>query len=495
MFIGSMNPEILLLFPHQLFPANRLPVAQLPVVLLEENLFFTEFHFHPHKLIFHRSSMKVYAAELQPLRKVFYQENNGSDTDIRNWLPQQAGDGLQRVHYIDPADDWLERRLKKAARQHHVELTRHESPAFLNSISSCDDFFARQKKYFQADFYTWQRKSRKLLLQDDGKPLGGKWSFDADNRQKIPARHVLPDIPLMQAAPEVIAAERWVTKSFPWPYSSPAPFGYPVSRIDAQDWLKRFLNERLDNFGAYEDAMVRDESLLYHSLLSPLLNAGLLLPQDVLDQTLEAASNRAIPLNSLEGFVRQLIGWREFVRQVYARAGRQQRTKNYWGFTRKIPRSFWEGNTGLPPFDTVVQRVLRTGYCHHIERLMVLGNLMLLCEFDPDEVYRWFMELFIDAYDWVMVPNVYGMSQCADGGLMTTKPYISGSNYLMKMGNWEKGDWQSVWDGLFWRFMHVHRDFFLQNPRLGMLVGTFDKMPAERQQMHLKNADHFLSSL
>ena len=286
-----------------------------------------------------------------------------------------------------------------------------------------------------------------------------------------------------------------MNQSFPWPYSSPAPFGYPVSRADAQDWLQRFLNERLENFGVYEDAMLREESVLYHSVLSPLLNVGLLLPQDVLDQTLIAASNRSIPLNSLEGFVRQLIGWREFVRQVYVRAGRQQRTKNYWGFTRKIPRSFWEGTTGLHPFDTVVQRVLRTGYCHHIERLMVVGNLMLLCEFDPDEVYRWFMELFIDSYDWVMVPNVYGMSQFADGGMMTTKPYISGSNYLMKMGNWEKGDWQPVWDGLFWRFMHVHRDFFLQNPRLGMLVGTFDKMPAERQQMHLNNADRFLSSL
>jgi deoxyribodipyrimidine photolyase-related protein len=126
---------------------------------------------------------------------------------------------------------------------------------------------------------------------------------------------------------------------------------------------------------------------------------------------------------------------------------------------------------------------------------MVLGNFMLLCEFDPDEVYKWFMELFIDAYDWVMVPNVYGMSQFADGGLMSTKPYISGSNYLMKMSDYKKGEWQNVWDGLFWRFMHVHRDFFLQNPRLGMLVKSFDKMTELKQQTHLKNADFFLESL
>jgi deoxyribodipyrimidine photolyase-related protein len=207
------------------------------------------------------------------------------------------------------------------------------------------------------------------------------------------------------------------------------------------------------------------------------------------------AENHAIPLNSLEGFIRQIVGWREFIRAVYALKGREERTRNYWGFTRKIPPSFWNGTTGIAPFDSTVNKVLETGYCHHIERLMVLGNFMLLCEFDPDEVYRWFMELFIDAYDWVMVPNVYGMSQFADGGLMATKPYISGSNYLMKMSDYEKGEWQAIWDGLFWRFMHVHRDFFLQNPRLGMLVGTFDKMSTEKQELHLNHAEGFLGEM
>jgi deoxyribodipyrimidine photolyase-related protein len=139
--------------------------------------------------------------------------------------------------------------------------------------------------------------------------------------------------------------------------------------------------------------------------------------------------------------------------------------------------------------------VLRTGYCHHIERLMVLGNFMLLCEFDPDEVYRWFMELFMDAYDWVMVPNVYGMSQFADGGMMATKPYVSGSNYLMKMSNYPKGPWQNTWDALFWRFMHIHRDFFTQNPRLGMLVKSFDKMPDKKQKMVIDTANNYLASL
>jgi deoxyribodipyrimidine photolyase-related protein len=180
---------------------------------------------------------------------------------------------------------------------------------------------------------------------------------------------------------------------------------------------------------------------------------------------------------------------------MYECTGVEARTKNFWGFDRKIPKSFYDGTTGIVPVDMAIKKVLKTGYCHHIERLMVLGNFMLLCEFDPDEVYRWFMELFIDAYDWVMVPNVYSMSQFADGGLMATKPYISGSNYLRKMGDYPKGDWQEIWDGLFWRFMHVHRDFFTGNPRLGMLVGSLDRMSSEKRNQHIQKAESYLNSL
>jgi deoxyribodipyrimidine photolyase-related protein len=215
----------------------------------------------------------------------------------------------------------------------------------------------------------------------------------------------------------------------------------------------------------------------------------------VVEQTLSFADENQIPINSLEGFIRQIIGWREFIHQVYQRAGSRQRTRNYWGFNRPIPPAFYTGETGIHPIDSVIKKLQRTAYNHHIERLMVLGNFFLLCEFDPDSVYRWFMEFYIDSYDWVMVPNVYGMTQFADGGLMTTKPYISGSNYLLKMGDWKKGPWQATWDGLFWRFMHVHRDFFLSNPRLGMLVKTFDKMVPEKQALHLQHAEDFLKQL
>ncbi|HVG12606.1 MAG TPA: FAD-binding domain-containing protein, partial [Flavisolibacter sp.] len=272
-------------------------------------------------------------------------------------------------------------------------------------------------------------------------------------------------------------------------------FIFPTNHTDSKSWLQAFFRTRFADFGAYEDAIVASQNILHHAVLTPMLNTGLLQPMYVVDEALLYASNHEVPLNSVEGFIRQIMGWREFMRAVYQLKGREERITNYWGFTRKIPQSFWSGTTGIQPVDSTIRKVLDTGYCHHIERLMVLGNFMLLCEFDPNEVYRWFMEMFIDAYDWVMVPNVYGMSQFADGGLMSTKPYISGSNYLMKMSDYKKGTWQAVWDGLFWRFMHTHRAFFLQNPRLGMLVGSFDKMPESKRKEHLAHAETFLQAL
>lgn len=255
------------------------------------------------------------------------------------------------------------------------------------------------------------------------------------------------------------------------------------------------MENRFHEFGDYEDAIVQNESILNHSVLTPMLNTGLLGPQKILDQALKFAQREQVPINSTEGFVRQIIGWREFIRGMYECKGGQSRTTNFWNFSRKIPDSFYDGSTGIVPIDETIKKVLKTAYCHHIERLMVLGNFMLLCAFDPKEVYRWFMELFIDAYDWVMVPNVYGMSQFADGGLFATKPYIGGSNYLKKMGDYDNGEWQATWDGLYWNFIDAHQDFFTSNPRLSMMVRLWQKMDAEKRETHLKNAAAFLEKL
>ena len=204
----------------------------------------------------------------------------------------------------------------------------------------------------------------------------------------------------------------------------------------------------------------------------------------IVNEILEFSTENNIPLNSLEGFIRQVIGWREFIRGVYASKGSMQRTKNYWNFTKTIPSSFYNGSTGIKPIDDVINTVYENAYCHHIERLMLLGNIMCLLEYDPDEVYRWFMEMFIDSYDWVMVPNVYGMSQYADGGVMSTKPYISGSNYILKMSDYKKGDWSAQWDALYWSFINNHRSFFLKNPRMSMMVRLYDKKPDDMKKMY-----------
>jgi deoxyribodipyrimidine photolyase-related protein len=393
-------------------------------------------------------------------------------------------------------DDWLYSRLEQTSKMNKLRLEISESMLFLNSANEVSKFFADRSQFRQTAFYINQRRQWGYLLTKDGDPKGGKWTFDAENRQKYPAGREVPAFEFPDETDYYKEAREYIGKNFPDnPGFLDPEIRYPITTGETLQWLDGFLHERFESFGLYQDAMLKNGSNLYHSLISPMLNVGLITPGDLLGRITEHGTSQGIPLNSLEGYLRQVLGWREFLRGVYHAKGRYQRTLNYWGFQRKIPASFWEGNTGIEPVDLTIRKVLRTGYAHHIERLMVLGNFMLLCEFDPDEVYQWFMELFIDGYDWVMVPNVYGMSQYADGGLMSTKPYISSSNYLRKMSDFDPGPWQEIWDALFWRFMHVHRNRLNLNPRLRMLIGSFDRMKEEKKAKHMETAERYLSSL
>lgn len=488
---------VALVFPHQLFKKNPAFEPGRPVYLVEENLFFRQYDFHKQKLILHRAGMKFYEDHLkQEGLKVHYIETGSPEQDIRILVKKLALTHFSQIHIADPADNWLLKRLRQSCESNEMELVIHPSPSFLNTAMGESEFFDQKKSYLQAGFYIGQRKSRKILLANDGSPVGGKWSLDAENRLKYPKKEKPPRLDYPEDDACIREAKKYVEQHFPNnPGLAEGLHLFVSNYTDAEHQLNDFLKHRFEKFGDYEDAIVSKEPVLHHSVLSPLLNSGLLELQQVLDAVMSYAEKHKIPLNSLEGFIRQLIGWREFMRLIYEREGSKQRTMNFWNFKRKIPPSFYNGTTGILPVDITIRKILKTGYCHHIERLMVLGNFMLLCEMDPDEVYRWFMELFIDAYDWVMVPNIYGMSQFADGGMITTKPYISGSNYLMKMSDYEKGEWQGIWDGLFWRFMHVHRTFFLSNPRLGMLVGSFDRMAEEKKKLHLDNAEKYLASL
>jgi len=491
--------ECAVIFPHQLH-YNILDFNKIKTVYLVENkLYFTQYNFHKVKLVFHRASMQKFKNHLEIKGfEVRYIEFHEKEASVKG-LFKEIQNEFQSVQYIKTDDDWLEKQIISSSNEYNLHLHPLKNPNFLNSTDQFNSYFDGRKRYFQTDFYSHQRKQRNILMED-GKPLGGKLTFDSENRKPYPKNHIPPKPNLNFRDNYVVEAENYIEKNFSSNIGSLEYFKfsnefYPTDPNQSIAAWEDFKLNRFKLFGDFEDAFTQnsDDLFTYHSILTPQLNVGLVSPETLIND----AHLSDVPINSKEGFIRQIMGWREFMRAVYIREGGNQRGSNFWGFKRAIPDSFYNGTTGIKPVDLVIKKVLKTGYCHHIERLMILGNFFLLCEFHPNEVYRWFMELFIDAYDWVMVPNIYGMSQFADGGLITTKPYISGSNYIIKMSDYKKqnDEWEQIWDALYWRFINLHRDFFQQNPRLGMMVITYDKMKDEKKEQMKKLANSFLQRL
>lgn len=491
------NKKIFLLFPHHLFADTTALQNADELYLVEEFLFFRQYEFHKQKLLFHRATMKYYEQFLN--QKGFttqYIDATQKESDIRILIDTLAQNQTAEIHFYDVSDFWLEKRISETCSQKGIKTIEHKSLLFLNSKSDLAEYFGNKKRYFQTDFYIQQRKKWNILLNPDGSPVGGKWTYDTENRLKYPKNKRPPKVELPEKNAFYSEAATYVSTYFSDNYGILTDeIIYPSTHKDAEWWMHQFFEHRFSDFGPYEDAIVKDGLILHHSILSPLLNVGLLQPMQVVKTALEYAQKYEVSLNSLEGFIRQIIGWREFIRGVYVYKGVEERTKNFWKFNSPLPKTFYTAKTGIVPLDFTLKKVIHTAYCHHIERLMVLGNFMLLTEMEPDSVYRWFMEMFIDAYDWVMVPNVYGMSQFADGGIMSTKPYISGSNYLIKMSDYSKGDWQQGWDGLYWNFIDKHREFFAKNPRLSMMLRLFDKMDVEKRIAHIENAEKVISDL
>lgn len=481
-----------LIFPHQLFECHPAVAPGRSIYLAEDPLIFGNdpdypVAFHKQKLVLHRASMQAYTDEL---RAAGHAVNPVPHThDYREVLPEDICD----LHLADPHDFILEKRMRKFANKRGITLHIHPSPAFLSPPEFLEEHIAGKKKPFMASFYKAQRKRMEILIDPDGGPTGGQWSFDEDNRKKVPKDHSPPAPPEAKCREHVERAIAYVAKHFPDHPGSMENFRYPVTRSDARAWLDEFIAHGFHDFGAYEDAISCRHPFLHHSVLTPALNIGLLTPREIIDAVL--TTRRKIPLNSLEGFIRQVIGWREFMHGIYRHRGVEIRTMNFFQHDRQIPKAFYEATTGIAPIDRIIRQLHDEAYCHHIERLMILGNFMLLCRFDPQAVYRWFMEFFIDAYDWVMVPNVYGMSQFADGGTFTTKPYISGSNYLLKMSDEKKGPWTEIWDALFWTFVGDHQELFMKNPRASMMARNWQGFSSEKQQSLRDRADEFIKGL
>ena len=485
---------MLVLFGNQLFAEKHLPPPSAgPVFMAEDIGLCTYVRHHQQKIVLFLSAMRAYRDELRDAGyDVHYLELDPSDQRPYEAKLQTAltAAGASEIVHFEIEDKPMEQRLLGFAATNGIERRELPSPMFTCSRAAFRDSIARRSRILMHDFYVEQRRRLQLLVDGQGNPAGGQWSYDAENRKKLPANVSPPPIQWPGRTPHVDDVVRIVEEAFADHPGNAREFCWPSTRQQSLAWLDAFIGERLESFGPYEDAISQRSDTVFHSLLSPALNLGLITPDDVLERLLPVADK--MPLPSVEGFVRQLIGWREFVRGIYREFGEQQESSNFWSHERALTVTWYEGRTGIPPLDDTIRTALRLGWTHHIPRLMVAANLMTLSEIAPQAAHRWFMEMFIDSSEWVMGPNVYGMGIFSDGGVFATKPYICGSNYLLKMSDYRKGPWCDVVDGLYWRFIDKHREFFAANPRLALMPRALDRINDSRRDSIFAAAEEFL---
>ncbi len=353
-------------------------------------------------------------------------------------------------------------------------------------------------------FYRAMRRQFGLLMEANGKPTGGQWNFDKENRKPLPKDLSLPVIP--RFPPDQITLDVMEEiKATGVGFGELTGFDLAVTHEQAQEAFEDFLSHRLARFGPYEDAMSRDHATLFHSVLSPYLNLGLLEPLELAKAAEAAYQSSKAPINSVEGFIRQIIGWREYIYWQYWRLMPSLMDENYWEANQALPVWFWTGQTEMNCLQQILSRVVEQGYAHHIERLMVLSNFSLLAGLDPQAVNDWFTSGFIDAYEWVMAPNVLGMGLNADGGLIATKPYIASANYINKMSDYcqpckydrkkRTGPTACPFNTLYWNFLIQHEATLRANPRLGRNVLGLRYLDEGERQTVVKQADEFLTTL
>ena len=483
--------HLTLVLGNQLFDPKYLrqvhPPETTTIFMREDAELCTYYKFHKHKLVLFLSAMRTYAEELRAEGyKVHYEELGSTkeklyDKSLEHFIKTHK---IKEVTHFEVEDKFFETRLSKLFSGLNVENEVLESPMFVTSREKFRVFLGAHHTPLMRTFYERQRIDLRVLVNKDNSPLKGKWSFDSDNRKPLPKKMNTPSLPKVKPSPIVEAVKSVIEESFPTHPGSVKTFWLPVDRSGAKSWLKNFLDERFSEFGPYEDALPFHSDFFFHSVLTPFLNTGLLTPLEVLESALAYAEKKEVPYASLEGFVRQIVGWRVYVRGIYQNFSEIEDVENFWGHEGKLTKVWYDGGSGVPVLDSVIDKVNRFGYAHHIERLMVVGNLMLLSGVAPAEAHRWYMEMFIDSSDWVMGPNVYGMAIYSDGGIFTTKPYICGSNYYRKMSGSSKGEWSDGVDGLYWGFINDHKDFFLKNPRTSLSVRTLERMdPTHRKEI------------
>ena len=450
---------------------------------------------HKHKLILFLSSMRKYASELKSKKFniKYYQLNKKNinltyEDKLSDFIKSK---NISKIKMFEVEDKFFEKRILTFSKENNIKISFLDSPMFLNTRNEFKKYLSKVKKPFMATYYKQQRIDKNILMDGD-KPIGEKWSFDEDNRKKIPDNFPIPPLPNFTQDTVVKDVKKTVEDFFSDHPGDVSNYWLGSSRKDALKALDLFIKEKIINFGDYEDAVKKNAPFLLHSVLSPYLNVGLITPKEIVKKILDTGKNKKIPLNSLEGFIRQVIGWREFMRGIYQNYDDKLEKTNYFNQHRRLTDDWYYGTTGIEPIDDAIIDVNKYGYTHHIIRLMHLSNVMTLAQLHPKEIYKWFMEMFVDSSDWVMVPNVYGMGLFSDGGIFATKPYICGSSYFMKMMDFKKGDWCNTMDGLYWRFIDRNRKFFSKNPRLSMMVHIFDKMKKDRKKLILSAAEQFI---
>lgn len=467
-------------------------------MLIEEPLFFGNDRqypkrLHKQKIILHRASMQRYAKEvLWPA---------GFDVEYFDLdILYATSDVLERakkfdqIYVIDPVEDILTHRLLEARRERpdSPEIQFLPSPNFYLNEKDAREYFTEKHKNLFGEFYQWQRERFNILIGDDYKPLGGEWMLSKEANDVAPKTDALPSFEVFGDNEYVQEAVEFVEENFA---GNPGgtDFIWPTGHTEATQWLDDFIANRLEHFADYKDKFDGQAAWLYHSALSSSLNIGLLSPRQVVEAVVLHSGKRNIPLESQEAFIRNVLGWREFVRGNYITKNVPMRRSNVFKQHRKLTGAWYTGDLGIPPYDDLVHKVATHAYAHNSERLAVIGNLMTLAEIDPEQIYQWFSEMFIDAYDWAVVPNVYGLTQFVSKDAWAEGSGFSASNTILKLGDYERGTWSDVWDGLFWRFVEKHHSLLSHDSQTRVLVHRLERLDPDRKRIIGYRAEDFLS--
>ena len=489
--------NLILILNNQLFSPDLIKKnykeKTSPIIFLKEDVELLTYHkFHKHRTILYLSALRHYKNELEEKKltvdyyPIQFKADKKSESIEATLLSSIKKNKIKKVFLYEIEDKFIEKRVLVALESQKIDFEVWPSPMFLTSREEFKNYLKKSKKPFMKVFYEQQRKRLQILVDKNNDPEGGRWSFDDENRLSLPDRIKPSEIEMLKPSALTNEVQKIVDKNLSDSPGISENFWLAVDRKSAKKWLQKFLTERFANFGPYEDAIPQHSDFLFHSVLTPYLNTGLLTPQDVITETLKFAKDNKINIASTEGFIRQIIGWREFIRGIYQNYSDVQETSNFFKHKKNLTKHWYDGTTGIAPLDFAIRKTVKYGYAHHIERLMVIGSLMLLLEIEPKTAHNWFMEMFVDSSDWVMGPNVYGMTLFSDGGIFATKPYFCGSNYYRKMGGYKASEsWCDGVDGLYWSFIEKNKSFFLKNPRMSMMARTVEKMdPVKKEKIY-----------